>query len=356
MATIVPVTIKSGATHWRVLIRLRGWPYKSATFERKTDAKRWAAKIETDLRERRHFGSWEAKRHTFADLIDRYVREGFQHKPRSFQKQKSQLDWWKAELGVYRLSDLTPALISEKKSKLLAEEIDKRGNPKKRAPSTVNRYLAAPSHACTIAVKEWHWMTENPFLQVKKLAEPKGRTRFLFDAEREALIKACRESQPPELLLVVLVALTTGARWGEILNLRWGDLDFERSLLILRDTKNKDTRSVPVAGEVLELLLQRSKVRRIDSDLVFPSARGNTPITLHKPFDKALQRAGIENFRFHDLRHTAASYLAMSGATLSEIAAVLGHRTLQMVKRYSHLTDQHTAGIVGKMHRKFFSG
>jgi integrase len=356
MATFVEQPGKSGSVRYRVIVRLRGCPVQSATFTRKTDAKRWAAKIETELRERRHFGSAEAKKHTLAELIDRYLRDSFQHKPRSFKKQKSQLDWWKRELGVYRLSDLTPALISEKKAKLLAPYTDARGKERRRSAATVNRYLAAPSHACTIAMKEWHWMTENPFLQVKKLAEPTGRTRFLSDSEREALLKACRESQSPELLPVVLIALITGARWGEILNLKWGDVDFERGLLILRDTKNKDTRSVPVTGEALELLRQRSRVRSIGTDLVFPSARGDAPISLHKSFDRAVQRAGLANFRFHDLRHTAASYLAMSGATLSEIAAVLGHRTLQMVKRYSHLTNQHTAGIVGRMHKKFFSG
>jgi integrase len=104
----------------------------------------------------------------------------------------------------------------------------------------------------------------------------------------------------------------------------------------------------------LEEMVRLSKVRRIDSDLVFPHVDGTRPFLLRGPWEGAVKEAKIEDFRFHDLRHSAASYLAMNGATLAEIAEILGHKTLQMVKRYSHLTEQHTSQVVSRMNAAIF--
>jgi integrase len=123
----------------------------------------------------------------------------------------------------------------------------------------------------------------------------------------------------------------------------------------LRVTKNGDPRSVPLRNLALELIGQLGKVRRIDSDLVFPSDKDpQKPIEFRDPWNRAVKQAGLRNFRFHDLRHTAASYLAMSGASAVELAAVLGHRTLQMVKRYAHLSQSHTSQLVERMNEKIF--
>ena len=140
---------------------------------------------------------------------------------------------------------------------------------------------------------------------------------------------------------------------GELLGLCWSDVDLERRVAVLHNTKNGDRRSVPIVQEVAELLLEHGRVRRLDNDLIFAS-EGRDPIWPDKFWYRALKVAKIEDFRFHDLRHTAASYLAMSGATVPELAAVLGHRTLAMVKRYAHLSDQHTGAVVERMTRKFF--
>jgi integrase len=113
---------------------------------------------------------------------------------------------------------------------------------------------------------------------------------------------------------------------------------------------------LPLAGEALECVKGLAGMRRIDTRLLFPDGSGKKPIIIRAPWHKALKQAGIEDFRFHDLRHSAASYLAMSGASLAEIAEVLGHKTLEMVKRYSHLSEQHTAGVVEKMNKKFLGG
>jgi integrase len=125
----------------------------------------------------------------------------------------------------------------------------------------------------------------------------------------------------------------------------------------LHETKNGERRRVPLAGHALDLLREHAKIRRLDTDLLFPgNSNAHKPIDLRKPFENALKAAEITDFRWHDLRHCTASYLAMNGASLAEIAEVLGHKTLQMVKRYSHLSDGHVSNVVARMNEKIFGG
>lgn len=354
MANIQPRKAKDGTIRYRVQVRLRGFPPQVATFERKTDAKNWAQQTESAIRDGRYFATNEAKRHTVAQLVDRYIDEQTRQQPRSLPKQKQNLLWWKDQLGHYALSSVTPALIAEKRDQLLAENLGSMGSPRYRAPATANRYLAALSAAFTRAVREWHWLRENPLRQVSKGKEHPGIVRFLSDSERAALLNACEGSRLPELHLIVLLALTTGMRRGEILGLRWPDVDLRRGQATLHNTKNIDRRSVPLVPHVVELLERKAKVRRLDTDRVFSQPGKDKPLEIDHWFDQAMAEAKITNFRFHDLRHTAASYLAMSGATTAEIAAVLGHRTLSMVKRYAHLSDAHTGAVVDRMTKKYF--
>jgi integrase len=153
----------------------------------------------------------------------------------------------------------------------------------------------------------------------------------------------------------VILAISTGARKTEIMSLRWKQVDLERGVITLYETKNGEIRALPLVSKALSLMKQRAKVRRIDTDLVFPSKYAPTqPIDLRLPFETALKTAGIVDFKWHDLRHTCASYLLMNGASLAEIAGVLGHKTLAMVKRYAHMSHAHTAKIVEKMNKKIF--
>lgn len=354
MATIQERETDDGKTSYRVQVRLKGYPAQTATFSRITDARRWAQQIESAIREGRHFKTAESKKHTLKDLIDRYIGDILPNKRKSERKQKAQLLWWRNQLGAYLLADITPALIAECRDNLL------RGNTSrgtKRSPATAVRYLAAISHAFTIACKEWGWVEDSPLRKVTKPKEPRGRVRFLDNAERERLLQVCRGSKNPYLYIVVVLALSTGMRQGEIMNLTWTAIDFEKRRIILTETKNGERRVVPLVGHALELLKSLERQRRIDTVLVFPAQTGQKPqkpIDLRGAWEAALMKSDVKNFRFHDLRHSCASYLAMNKASLSEIAEVLGHKTLQMVKRYAHLSEAHTAGVIESMNEKIF--
>jgi integrase len=146
-------------------------------------------------------------------------------------------------------------------------------------------------------------------------------------------------------------------RQAELMGLKWQDVNLKEGYLILHETKNGDRRRVPLSGLALALLQEHGKVRRLDSPLLFPSHRDpQKPIDLRKPWTIALNQTDIVDFHWHDLRHCNASYLAMNGASLAEIAEVLGHKTLQMVKRYAHLSDGHVSNVVASMNAKIFGG
>ncbi len=334
--------------------RLKGYPTQTASFKRKTDARRWVQQTETAILEGRHFKTAEPKKRTLSELIDRYIKQVLPNKPKSLEKQRAQLLWWKQQLGPYALADITPALIAEHRDKLL-EEITCRG--KKRSNSTVVRYLAALSHAFTVAVREWGWVEDSPLRKVTKPKEPGGRVRFLDTDERIRLLEVCRESANPFLYHIVTLALGTGMRRAEILNLTWGNVDFERNKIILLETKNGDKRVVPLSSHTKAILLSIKEQNSESSFFVFPRQKGQKPqkpIDIRTAWEAALKKAQIRNFRFHDLRHCCASYLLMNGASLAEISEVLGHKTLAMVKRYAHMTEGHAANIVSKMNENIF--
>ncbi len=350
MAYIEERTDSKGNKRYRAQIRIKGQAPVTATFDRKTDAKRWVQETEPALRNGKYFNVAESKRHTVKELIERYEKKVLPEL-KSGKDRKNHLIYWKDKLGNLALSDITPAKIVECRDDL------SQGNTRrntKRSNSTVNRYLATLSHAFSIAVMEWGWIDENPCRRVSTLKEPRGRVRYLEDDERKTLLEQCKEKSET-LYTIVVIALSTGARRGEILSLRWNEVNLNKGVITMHETKNNEIRSVPLQGLALELVKQLSKVRRLDTDLLFPAKdNADKPISIDSSWQEAVKAAGIENFRFHDLRHCAASYLAMNGASIAELAEVLGHKTLQMVKRYSHLTEQHTTSIVAKMNNKIF--
>ena len=351
MASIEKRISENGDISYRVKIRLKGYPVETATFEKKTDANKWIQDTESAMREGRHFKKAEAKRHTLGELIDLYIKFELPKKPKNAKNKETHLLWWKDEIGLYALADVTSALIADCRDKL---SIGLVRNKTQRTPATVVRYLAALSVCLTYGVNEKHWIDDSPMRKVTKPTEPRGVVRFLSKEERTNLLAACKQSTNPYMYAVTVLALSTGARQGEIMNLTWDDIDLNRGRAILHETKNGERRALPITGHALDVLKELNKVRRIDTKLLFAGNNPDHPAELRKPWIAALKKAGIENFRFHDLRHSAASELAMNGATLAEIAEILGHKTLAMVQRYAHLSEGHTTSVVERMNKKIF--
>ncbi|KAA1175878.1 site-specific integrase [Marinobacter salinexigens] len=358
MASIEKRTDKQGKSSYRVKIRLKGRPTETATFDRLTDAKRWATQTEAAIREGRHFHSAAGKGKTLSDAIERYERDilpGLKD-----QKHRStHLAWWKKKIGETAIKDVNSALLTECKDELRTTPYKTGNTYKQRSDATVNRYIASLSPVMKAATNDWEWIPNNPCQKVRRGSETKGRTRFLAKDERNALLDACdKATETPELKIIVLLALTTGGRRGEISGLRWQDVDLQRKRVTFEDTKNGETRAAPLVGPALAAMTDWAKVRPLNgSAYVFAGRTDKTkskPLDFEKAWQTALKRAELTDFRFHDLRHTAASYLAMNGAGLRELADILGHKTLAMVQRYSHLTQDHKAAVVERMTSAIF--
>jgi integrase len=360
MAYIEKRTSKEGDTSYRVQIRLKGHPQATASFERLTDAKRWASQTETSIREGRYFPASVIKAKTLADAIERYRNEQLPEL-KDFEGRWRLLQWWLKHYGDYALTHVTADLLAKARDDLskvvikrTAKDLEPNAPIRTLSPARVNRYLTGLSPVLTACVKEWGWLEYNPMMKVRKKKEPTGIVRFLSKDERNNLISALKEPHTPaHLLPIVLLAMFTGARKENILSLTWQQVDLDRKAIILTDTKNGERQTLPIVDPAYSALIEWKAKARKDSPLLFPSTTDpNKHIIISKTWATLLARAGVVNFRFHDLRHSFASELAMSGASLAEIAAGTGHKTLSMVKRYAHLSHDHTASVVERMAAK----
>ena len=350
-------TIRKRGNRYQVQIRLKGHPPVNVTFARKTDAERWVAKTETEIREGIFFPKIDASSHTFGEVVERYRQTVIGRKtPQTRRTEKGRLAWWENQLGHYTLDQITPAVITRARDILLSRGtgyLNGRHSPNgdnRLSPTTVAHYMRLLSFLFNLAVHEWEWIESNPVLKVKKPLDNRGVIRYLSREELERLKVACQESGNPYLLTAVMVSISTGLRRGELFSLLWEQVDLQRGRIFLRHTKNRQQRGLPLHGEALDLMRHLHAGRAWVSPLCFPSHLDpRKPYDIRRPFTQALKRAGIRNFRWHDLRHTCASYLVMNGASLIEVAEILGHNTLQMVKRYAHLSPDHLDRIVEQM-------
>ena len=368
MATIRERIDATGKKSYHVQVRIKGFPPQTHSFPSKTVAKQWAAQVESDLRAGRYMPRIEAQKHTVKELLEDYRNKVLiPLKPKEVRSQEPQLNWWIEKLGAYSLADLTPAAIAECRDELLQTPFGKDNN-RMRTPATVVRYLALLSHAFNVAVKEWQWMPESPMSKVKKPKVSNERLRYLSVDEQKRLLDAAKKSANRYLHTILITALSTGMRYSEIMNLRWRDVivdeEDEFGLILLETTKNGEPRGVPLVKHACSAIKAMRKEHASKNrghvqtaSLLFPSEEdASKPVEIRKAWATVLKRAEIANFKFHDLRHTAASYLAMEGATAPEIAEILGHKTLQMVKRYSHFNKAHIAKLMARMSHSRLGG
>lgn len=338
-------TGKSGKTLYSAEIRISGYASKTATFSKLKDAKAWATKIEGDMHAGKYLSDAAARQHTAGEMIDRYLADVLPVKTTKqgyIRQQRAQLLWWRRQIGDYQLIHVTPHLIMR-----VRDDMIKTG----RKAGTINRYFAALSHVFTVARAQWSWVQHSPLSDVVRMAEPRGRVRFLTTEQMAALLEACRAEKKKVLHDIVYLALATGARKDELLSIRPSQVQLEQGRMILDETKNNERRSLSLSFDARRIVERRMECLKRGQVYLLPGKTRSQKARIDVEFRRACRRAGIEDFHFHDLRHTFASQLAMNGASLAEIAEALGHKTLNMVKRYAHLSESHTSEVVANMVR-----
>lgn len=268
------------------------------------------------------------KTHTLADAIQAYLK---QHTGKD-KSVHTRLNWWSNKLGGKYLGKITKSDIKLTLLKLLDEG---------KANSTYNRFKSAIS-AVFEYYKDEHDLDHNPARQVKQLKEGRGIERFASEDELARLLRACKQNEWDRLYVLVLMAVSTGARRSELINLRWSDVNMKTQTAILNDTKNGESRVLTLTEDLINEL---SQYREIGNGWLFPNPQDQLVSFYY--FDKywyeALSSASITNFRFHDLRHTTGSWLAMQGLPTTVIRDILGHKTIVTTQRYVHHSTQHKA-------------
>lgn len=288
--------------------------------------------------------------HTLWELLDAYEREYLPHQAKNTQKRKrSQFRLFRATLGNPLLEDVTPALLRTWRDRLSTQA----------SPGTVGAHLHALSGVLRVAIDDYEWLASNPLMKVKKPRLPEERVRFLDAPEQAHLLAACQRSPCQLLYPLVLLALTTGARKMECLMLRWSDVDLESGVMRLVRTKNRLRRGVPIPSVTCQVLQGWQEIlagwgTQLPSLYVFPGIKAQPP-DINRRWMAARDQAGLFGFRFHDLRHTAASYLAMSGVRIEVIAEILGHKSLATTRRYAHFTTGYTLAAVEHMAGQFIT-
>lgn len=348
MAVIQERVKKNGKISYTVIIRLKGHPTVTKTFDRKTDAKEWANSAETKIKEGVNFPKRKLQKLTMNDLIDKFIELELPKKKEKAQKEfKRALDWFRDEIGELFVRNITSATLVECREKLARKpkEIptikdEKKFTQKTISPATVNRYLECISVVFNFAKIDLDIIDINPMEKVKKFTENNARERCLELNEIKKLLTECKNTDY-ELYLCTLIALLAGARKSEILKLTWATVDFEHRMLYFMQTKNGTNRGTPMHDWLYNELLEfknNAKIRHLKNDYIFMNNKGKPKEQLiGKLFPKVVDKCGIENFVFHDLRHTHASYQAMGGISQAITQKTLGHKSPAMTNRYSHL-------------------
>ena len=353
MASIFKRKNKNGTTVWRAVIRIKGYPTVCDHFDRKQEAEDWSQTIERQIKLGQFKFDQYKKLHTFKELTERFLQDGILEHHRSAKDTHRHIIYWQSRLNSYALVHITPELIG-KERQLLANTPTPKGG--KRTPATTNRYLATLSSLLTYAATQLNWISENPTLSLKKLKENPGRDRVLTEDEISRLLIAARESKSPYVYCIILISLTTGARQGESLNLKWTDIDFENKLAYIKETKNGHPRSIALCDPVIEELKRLHEKRDPLKPLVFASKTAFGRVDIKKAWQHALKKANIKNCRAHDMRHTFCTLAAKNGASNLQLATATGHRTLACLMHYTHMDVQVTKEFSNQISDQIFKG
>jgi integrase len=331
MATFVQRPGPGGKRVWQALVRRRGYPQQTRTFDTKAKAEDWASVLESEMARGVFVSRAEAENTTLREALDRYQREivpGKKNADREGRRVKG--------LQARTLARRSMASIQGKDIAAFMQQRQAEG----AGPNTVRLDLALLSHLFNVARAEWGMASlANPVEMVRKPRLPAGRTRRLVDDELPRLLAAA-VTYGGEIGPLITWAIETAMRRGEIAAMRWDHLDRKARVLLIPETKTGTPRRVPLSTAALGVLDRLP--RRIDGRVW-----GMRPDSISQAFERVCKAAGVEGLTFHDLRHEATSRLFEKGLNPMEVAAITGHKTLQMLKRYTHLRAEDLVGRLG---------
>lgn len=329
MATIT----KTQSNTFKVLIRKNGFPQQIKTFKTKVDAQKWARLLESEIDRGIFVDRTEADKTTIGELIDRYIQEVTPLK-KSAKNDRQRMLFLKNHFGYYTASQLQSKHIATYRDKRLAE--GKQG-------STVIKEIGSLSHLIDVSIKDWGIpLINNVAKLVRKPKQARGRDRRLADGEEQILLQAARNSKSPLLAPIITLAIETGMRLSELLSLEWEDIDLKKQIALLPMTKNGESRTVPLSKKAIKTM--QAIPKQIDMPKVF--WRWKRADSFEYTWRRMLKNTTIQDLRFHDLRHEACSRFFERGFNVMETAHISGHKTLQQLKRYTHLK---TEDMVSKM-------
>ncbi|MBN6741694.1 site-specific integrase [Acidithiobacillus sp. MC6.1] len=338
MATISPryddQNVRIG---WQARVRKRGYPVQTKTFRTKADAERWARSIENEMDRGVFVQRTEAENTTLADLLDRYQKEVTSAKRGAAQES--------SHIKVIRQHPIAQRFVASIFPKDLAQYRDDR--LKVVSPSTVNREFNILSHVFTVAQQDWGipFPVGNPVQGTRRPKVDDKRDRRLVGDEEKRLLDAAqvaeREDGSMPIAHIIQFALETAMRRGELAAMLWQHIDVKAKALLIPESKTGDSRRIPLSSRALAVLDAKPRHK---SGYVWGNIH---QASISRAFARACKRAGIEDLRFHDLRHEATSRLFEKGLNPLQVAAITGHETLQMLKRYTHLRAEDLAKLLG---------
>ena len=330
MATITKRTGPHGRSVWQARVRVKSFPDQCCTFDRKAEAEHWVSEVTAAMRSGRWVDRTEAERTTLAEALERYEREVTSSK-KSYVQERSVIATWRNN----RLSRLPLAAV---RSQDLASVRDEWMTTLE--PATIRRRFALLSHLFEIAKKEWGMeYLPNPTRSLRQPRIANSRERRFVENE-EARLWEVAQAYGGEIERIIRFALETAMRRGEIAAMRWEHVDRKARILKIPETKTGEPRRIPLSTIALATL--NNLPRRFDGKIW--SMR---PDSISQAFERVCILANIQGLTFHDLRHEATSRLFERGLNLMQVAAITGHKSLQMLKRYTHLRAEDLVDLLG---------
>lgn len=319
-------TIRRLRGRWQAQVRRRGMKPRAKSFDSKLEAEKWARDLESQVD---RFGAAPDTKilesTTLGALLERYQREITPSKRGAVQEDQ--------RIDVLRRHDLSHRTLIGLSQQDIAAFRDERLQTV--APSTAVREMAILSHVLEVATRDWGLpLAKNVVKLVRRPIIRNDRSRRLTGDEEQRLLDGCDAGQIPYFRTLLIIAIETGMRRGEILGLNWSDISHNRRVITLTMTKNGSGREVPLSQRAFDALTDWKSSPELDASTVFPMSPG----ALEQAWRRLLVRVEISGLRFHDLRHEGISRLFERGLNVIEVSSISGHKELRMLKRYTHLS------------------